>query len=159
MRLWTRLNWAIVAAILASPAQAVVFGNAQDSADFPQGISSFADRVASFSIGTDVDPQFTNGANALGPPDVSFANPFGFTSLGNGGVLILEFTDNFLTGSSMNGMADGIDDLFIFEVVVPESTFISVSADGTAGSFVDIGNLNPAGDGSVRNISIDIDAF
>lgn len=157
---------AITAVLITAPLHAEIFSNAQDSQDFPQGVSSFADMIVEFNSGSVVEDAFLDPTNALGPPDVTFASGaacFGtpsttnclFTSLGNGGSLTVKFTDNFLTGSSTNGMADGIADLFVFEVVVPESTFISVSADGSDGSFIDVGNLAGAGGG----VSIDIDAF
>jgi hypothetical protein len=112
-----------------------------DGITFPDGEKSFADEVFSFEFG---DPEPTSNrdpSEALGPPD----GP-AFT-LGRGGTITLQFTDNSLTGSDS---AD--NDLHIFEVGPDvEDTFVSISTDGM--DFLDVGKVF----GSTS--SIDIDPF
>ena len=68
-------------------------------------------------------------------------------SLGRGGVIVVEFTDNALTGS---GNSDA--DLHIFEIGSDvEDTFVEISQDGI--NFIDVGKVF----GSTS--SIDIDPF
>jgi len=119
--------------------------------DFPAGAISFADAVLSFTPGTGVSSGFDNPQQALGAPD-----GFGrgdepidgqFTlSMGLGGVLVVQFTDNLLTGSD-----DARPDLIIFETGEIESVRVAVSRDGV--SFIDVGVL-----GGV-DTTIDLDRF
>jgi hypothetical protein len=118
-------------------AQATVY----NGIDFPQGAASFADSVVSFVPGSGAAAAFQEPMNALNAPDVNTTNGLAcfqapstanclFTSLGNGGVLTLRFTNNVLTGSSVNGVADGINDLYFWEVGVSEATTLDISKDG-----------------------------
>lgn len=135
-----------------TPASAVVFGGI----DFPDGLISFADRVDDFSqvVGSSgPTAPYSDSANALGAPDYVSVNTCPdapsctFVSLGNGGSITLEFTDNALTGSDDSGF-----DLHIFEIgPAVEDTFVEISKNGT--DFFDIGKVL----GSTS--SIDIDAF
>ncbi|MCC5887197.1 MAG: PEP-CTERM sorting domain-containing protein [Gammaproteobacteria bacterium] len=126
---------------------------------FPQGDISFADEVVSFTLGTGgVTLPHQNPDNALGAPDynnVSNCETFAtdpaenctFVSLGNGGELVLRFTDNALTGSG-----DDSFDLWIFEVgPLVEPTKVDISKDGM--EWFNVGSVGGATAG------IDIDAF
>ncbi len=120
---------------------------------FPQGSISFADVVV------DYDPSAGNGPptavhqtpnSALGAPDSSGRGPEptdGITtvSLGLGGKITLEFTDNLLTGSGNNQ-----PDLVVFETGAVESVRVEISRDGI--SFFDVGIV-----GGLTN-RLDIDA-
>ncbi|MFK7736414.1 MAG: GEVED domain-containing protein [Pirellulaceae bacterium] len=87
---------------------------------------------------------------ALGAPNFSGSGEpqadEGVVSLGPGGLLTLQFTNNFLTGS---GNAD--PDLMLFEVGDSEEVNVSVSVDGVR--FTDVGRASAA------SPLIDIDAF
>jgi len=128
-------------------AQTNVFGGVT----FPNGISSFADRVISYepTFGGGVsplDPTHANPASALGAPDKA-TNPNGAVSIGHGGRIVLEFSNNFLTGS---GNAN--HDLHVFEIgSAVEDTFVEISKDGT--NWTSVGKVFGGTD------SIDIDAF
>lgn len=151
----------------AAPTQAEIISGI----DFPQGALSFADAVASYSPGPGPDPAFVEPANALGVPDVNTTNGLAcflspstanclFTSLGEGGSLILQFTDNLLTGSSPSGsvvgVGDGFNDLYIFEVGVAESTSVEISANGT--DWHNVGQIGGGGSGiGVFSYGFDID--
>jgi hypothetical protein len=158
-----------IAMLSGTTAHAVIIGGI----DFPDGNASFADSVASFTPGTGPAAAFLSSANALGPPDVNTSNGLQcflapstsnclFTSLGNAGMLVLRFTDNALTGSapagSVTGVGDGINELFVFEVGVAESTSVEISKDGS--SWTNVGNIG-AGGGStgVFSYGFDIDKF
>lgn len=126
--------------------QAVTIGGIE----FPDGAVSFADAVVSFDPLENggpgpTDPNFSDPSAALGIPD--YANPTGAVSLGSGGSLILQFTDNRLTGSD-----DSRPDLHIFEIGPDvEDTFVAISQNGI--DWVEIGKVF----GSTS--SIDIDQF
>jgi len=114
---------------------------------FPGGDASFADAVVADSVnlgqGTTIPSGAPNGnpAEALGMPS---ANQAAYT-LGVGGSIVLQFTDNSLTGSG-----DSAFDLHIFEVGPDvEDTFVSISVDGN--SFLDVGKVF----GSTSSIDID----
>ncbi|OHB27200.1 MAG: hypothetical protein A2790_00610 [Phenylobacterium sp. RIFCSPHIGHO2_01_FULL_69_31] len=140
------------AVALGGGAQAEDFGGV----DFPGGISSFADAVVSYQPGLDgASPSagFQGAFNALGAPDYSGANSCAttaacdFVSLGVGGALVLQFTNNVLTGSDSDA-----DDLWIFEIGPDvEDTTVDVSVDGI--TWISVGAVT----GSTRGI--DIDAF
>ncbi len=129
------------------------FGEKFGGIDFPQGAVSFADRVVSydplFSGGpAPTHPNFTDPNEAIGPPNYSGGGSgTGAVSLGSGGRIVLQFTDNALTGS------DSPDhDLYIFEVGPNvEDTFVEISKDGV--TWHSVGKVY----GSTS--SIDIDAF
>lgn len=148
------MNYISTLAILTSLAATSTLAGAEyGGIEFPQGALSFADHVVSY------DPAFSGGAvptnpnhidplSALGVPDHSGGNlgP-GSVSLGAGGRLVLEFTNNRLTGSG-----DADPDIHIFEIGTDvEDTFVDISADGI--TWHAIGKVF----GSTS--SIDIDAF
>lgn len=118
--------------------------------DFPQGAVSFADRVVSYTPGTPgpTGSLFIRPIDSLGPPDYPGGNDQpGSVSLGVGGTIVLEFTNNFLTGSNSTAA-----DLHIFEVGTDvEDTFAEISVDGI--TWFAVGKVS----GSTS--SIDIDAF
>ena len=140
------------AVCLATSAGATIIGGV----DFPQGAVSFADAVVSYA------PVINGGSpsaphrvpvNALGVPNYANDNDCtgnatcAFVSLGQGGVLTLQFVDNLLTGSGSNAF-----DLWIFEVgPAVEDTFVEVSADGT--TWFAVGKVT----GGTRGV--DLDAF
>lgn len=151
----------------AAPTQAELISGI----DFPQGALSFADAVTSYSPGPGPDPAFVEPANALGVPDVNLTNGLAcyaspstanclFTSLGEGGSLVLQFTDNVLTGSSPSGsvagIGDGFNDLYVFEVGVAEETSVEISANGT--DWYNVGQIGGGGGSiGVYNYGFDID--
>jgi len=131
--------------LASSSAHAVIYGGI----NFPDGAISFADSVVSY------DPAFGGGAvptaayqitgSALGIPNYPAADSY--VSLGAGGRIILQFTDNYLTGSNSSA-----PDLHIFEVGPDvEDTDVAISTDGV--TWHEIGKVF----GSTS--SIDIDAF
>lgn len=127
-----------------------------DTITFPQGDISFADVVVEtidsiFANGVPTNPDYIDPAAALGAPDHGAlggsAVGDGAFSLGRGGSIILQFTDNALTGSG-----DMMADLHVFEIGNDvEDTFVSISQDGS--SWLEVGKVF----GSTS--SIDIDPF
>ena len=73
----------------------------------------------------------------------------------------MRFTDNVLSGSSasgsVTGVGDGIDDLYVVEVGVAESTSVEISANGT--DWFNVGNIGGGAGGSIGvfNYGFDID--
>lgn len=120
--------------------------------EFPGGLPSFADKVISynpsFSGGNVPTLPFSDPLEGLNAPDFTSAlEDQGFVSLGSGGQIILEFTDNFLTGSNSAAL-----DLHIFEIGPDvEDTFVAISTDGV--DWKEVGKVFGA------TSSIDIDAF
>lgn len=106
--------------------------------EFPLGNVSFADQVVSFSLGTDSTTQ-TDSSQALGPPD---APPTSRSlSLGNGGVLVVEFVDNRLV--DQDDVEGGVD-LFVFELGpttggLVENFRLEISKDNA--SYIDLGEF------------------
>ncbi len=99
----------------------------QDSVLFKE--ISYADSIVYYDPGalgenTGGEPhkKYQNTNNALGKPDCSAYNDTGFVSLGNGGTLIIKFSDNIL----VNGPGP---DLQIFEVGSDENVNVWVSRD------------------------------
>ena len=95
-------------------------------------------------------PALQDPTNAIGAPNYSgigepIANQ-GAVSLGRGGSLIVQFTNNILTGSG-----NASPDLAVYEVGVSEQVRVEVSADGTNYTFVGIASFD--------NRYIDLDAF
>jgi parallel beta-helix repeat protein len=88
--------------------------------------------------------------NAVGAPDYTgVGEPLagqGVVSLGRGGVLVVQFTDNFLTASD-----DARPDLAIYEVGIPELVRVEVSSDGL--------NYTSVGTASFNNRYIDLDQY
>ncbi|MCA9516917.1 MAG: hypothetical protein KC635_18370, partial [Myxococcales bacterium] len=117
---------------------------------FPGGDASFADAVVSF------DPLFSGGPAAtspfyqfpedvVGPPDWTTDLARGAVSLGNGGRLVMRFTDNALRGSG-----DDAPDLHIFEVGGDvESMYLDISKDGV--NWLSIGKIG----GAISHVDID----
>lgn len=110
------------------------FGRGRRAICLPQGESSFADEVVSFtpgarpSSGTFAEPKY-----ALGVPDYTSTNDPGFLSLGCDGALVLRFADNALVD------VDG-PDLFVFEVgPAVEATELAISQDGR--TWVEVGRI------------------
>ena len=131
--------------------------------EFAGGDISFADRVATYTRGTGLSSLFDDEDQSLGAPDslrrglepsAPRANqnppeaPVATTSLGRGGVLTVQFVDNFLTGSG-----DSRPDLVIFETGSIESVRVEVSRDNV--SFIEVGIVA----GTDNQIDIDKDVF
>jgi hypothetical protein len=121
--------------------------------EFPGGASSFADSVVSYDPNygggaVPTHPNFINPDEALGIPNYTGGGTgTGSVSLGSGGRIVLQFLDNFLTGSDSAAF-----DLHIFEVGPDvEDTFVDISADAV--TWFSVGKVF----GSTS--SIDIDAF
>jgi hypothetical protein len=92
---------------------------------FPQGLRSFADAVVPYTPGNPAPTQPREKAlNALGAPNYAGVNlcssgtNCSFVSLGAGGGLVVQFTDNVLTG---NGTPNY--DLWSFQVDVSGQRF------------------------------------
>jgi len=116
-----------------------------DGIEFPDGEASFADEVVSYAPGSDVGGIYIDPESALGVPDWSSETDIGIVSLGDGGELILRFTNNFLTTS---GNSD--TDLWIFEVGNSIEKFnVAISIDGI--DWIDVGDVV----GSVSGVDID----
>jgi GEVED domain/Dockerin type I domain/Bacterial pre-peptidase C-terminal domain len=125
-----------------------------DDQFFNIGNLAFADTAVSYNPTLAGGPGPTAGLNvsfdALGAPNFSgtgepIANQ-GVVSLGRGGQLVVQFTDNLLTGSG-----NGNPDLVIFEVGDSEEVLVEVSADGN--------RYTAVGRASAASPTIDIDAF
>lgn len=122
-------------------AHAVFIGNAQGGTDFPQGAVSFADAVVSFApgmVGSNPTTENLGATNALGLPNYASGSACTsqancpHVSLGDGGVLVLQFVDNRLTGSGNSAF-----DLWVFEVGPDvEDTYVDISKDGSTWSSV-----------------------
>lgn len=140
----------IVCLMLSVPstAGAVLFGGV----DFPDGAVSFADSVASFN------PVIKNGepiaaaldsSQALGIPNYSGVGGYQYVSLGDGGAITLQFTNNSLTGSGNSNL-----DLWIFEVGPDvEDTFVEISKDNS--TWYSVGKVT----GSTAGVDIDFYGF
>jgi hypothetical protein len=147
---WGGLIAAGALSLAASTAQAEIIGGVE----FPQGDISFADAVVSYTLNPASIPAvvYQGPSNAIGAPDYTGAScasqaACSFVSLGAGGALVLQFTNNVLTGSGNTN-----DDLWIFEVGPNvEDTTVDVSVDGV--TWLSVGLVT----GSTRGI--DIDAF
>ena len=116
-----------------------------DGIEFPLGDLSFADRVISWRVGSNVNEPLDDAGRALGVPDQEM------TSLGNGtgqceSELILEFVDNYLV--DLPG-----DDLYVFERgPAVEATELFISTD--ARNWINVGKI----EGSVRGVDISASA-
>jgi len=104
--------------------------------EFPDGPVSFADAVVSYSPGPDVGADdrgdWSNPEETLGVPD-NDEEGVTVASLGDGGELILQFTDNSLTTSG-----DSTADLHIFEVgAIVERMSLAISTNNS--DWVDLG--------------------
>ncbi len=115
--------------------------------EFPDGAISFADAVYSYTQGSTAAAPYNDPNTALGVPDWPTGAPVTSVSLGNGGSLILQFTDNSLTTSG-----DNTADLHIFEVGgVVEWMNVAISTDAL--SWIDLGDVLG------QPTSIDIDSI
>jgi hypothetical protein len=136
----------LTAFVAGSQASAAIFGGVE----FPAGAVSFADVVVSYQplFGggpAPTNPNYLDPTKALGIPD--YSDPIGSVSLGDGGRITLQFTDNLLTGSNSAAL-----DLWIFEIGPDiEDTFVDISKDGVIWSAVGKVTGSTAG--------IDIDSF
>lgn len=143
MNLYKLFAASSVCAVLAVGASAATIGGI----DFPDGAVSFADSVFDYSPGggfTGAAP-CQDSSKAVGLPDFVTGNCSGYVSLGQGGSIILQFTDNALTTSG-----DSNADLHIFEVgAAVEAMIIEISTN--AMDWIGLGTL------SGQPTSIDID--
>jgi len=114
---------------------------------FPSGAISWADAVVSFTPGDPAASRSRDPNAALGEPDYQgrddAADEATYVSLGHGGELVLEFTDNVLV--------DGEGpDLAIFEIGPEvEPMLVAISEDGQNG-FIDVGRV----EGSTCSVDI-----
>jgi hypothetical protein len=134
----------LVSLAVSTNASAIFYGGV----DFPDGAVSFADVVVDYSpeIGSN-SADVRDPLEALGIPDYTSGPGIDYVSLGDGGSITLQFTDNSLTGS---GNSD--DDLWVFEIGGDvEDTFVEISKDNIL--WLDVGKVGGATSG------IDIDAF
>jgi hypothetical protein len=118
---------------------------------FNTGNFAFADSVVAYAPGNPAPiAGLAVANNALSAPDYTGnGEPLpgeGAVSLGRGGVLTLQFTDNFLTGSNNSN-----PDLVVFEVGDSEEVLVDISVDGT--------NWTNVGRASGASPTVDIDAF
>lgn len=122
---------ALVLMVAGANAYAVPIGGIE----FPDGAISFADTVFSYSPGANVGGTYDDPNDALGIPDWSPSTETGSVSLGVGGSLVLQFTDNSLTTSG-----DATPDLHVFEIGSAVELFnLSISTDAT--NWIDLGDV------------------
>ena len=140
----TALTGPVGSGFSAQAQQQTEFGGVE----FPQGASSFADRLVSFTAGPGVSDNCANGSLALGAPDYERVNDCTtYVSLGNSesvcqAELILEFRDNYLID------VDG-DDIYVFEIgAAVEATELYIGNDGQ--NWIPIGRV----EGSTRGVDI-----
>jgi OOP family OmpA-OmpF porin len=114
---------------------------------FPSGDLSWADAVGSFTPGDPAASRSRDPNAALGAPDYQgtddAADEATYVSIGHGGELVLEFTDNVLV--------DGEGpDLAIFEIGPEvEPMVVAISEDGQNG-FIEVGHV----EGSTCSVDI-----
>ena len=146
------VNNTIVGGSVVTPAAppAATFGD-----DFYRvGSIAFADSVRSYNARAGGGPVPLAGlqvaADSLGAPNYSgIGEPIpgqGAVSLGRGGTLVVQFTNNILTGSD-----DPRPDLAIYEVGSAEQVRVEVSSDNV--NYVSVGNA------SFFSRYVDLDAF
>lgn len=135
----------LAAILILSFSQGICYADLYGGVEFPGGISSFADEVVSYTVGTGgVNSQYMNTSNAIGAPNHN-SGSIQYVSLGSGGNIILRFTDNSLTGSGDNNK-----DLWIFEIGPDvEDTYVDISKNGT--TWLSVGKVT----GSTRGVDID----
>jgi len=122
------------------------FSEEYEGINFPQGESSFADKIVSYQPTGGIDSLRSKPENALGKPDYSSNGHYGIVSLGDEGILVLQFVDNSLTTSG-----DDSPDLWIFEPGDIEPVSVDVSTNGY--DWINVGKT------STNNTGIDIDAY
>lgn len=115
-------------------------GNLKKTVYLPLGPLSFADEVVQVNHPLLLTQEVNN---VLGEPDVieTFDEATGIYSLGLGGTLTIQFTDNALV--DVNG-----PDLYLFEIGQLEPTDLEISKDGK--SWIKIGKI----DGGVAEVDI-----
>ncbi|MBS1634387.1 MAG: OmpA family protein [Bacteroidetes bacterium] len=127
--------WACMGPLLLS-AQEKSYKNGHGGfVKLPLGDISFADKVVSYQKG---DPapiaENSNPQDAVGVPDFDELHVTGFVSLGTGGELVLQFTDNALVN------IDG-PDLYVFEMgKYVEETYLYVSKDNK--TWISVGKIS-----------------
>jgi len=154
LRLLGNISGCLLLASIPTIANAVLIGGVE----FPEGIASFADSVLSYDPvinGSQPTEPHRVPENALGIPDYTGDSDCtgnatcAFVSLGDGGSITLQFTDNLLTGSG-----DASDDLWIFEVGPDvEDTFVDISWDNI--TWHSVGSVG----GSTAGVDIDVFGF
>ena len=154
---------ALVALSFSGSAHAVLV----DGIDFDD--SWFADVVVDYSpvFNLDGEPEspYTDASQALGVPDVDTNSGLQcalspspencrFVSMGDGGSLTLQFTDNFL-----NGDGTPAADLYVLEVGEAEGSKVEISPDGSV--WTEVGTIPAGNDGQIGvfTYGFDIDAF
>jgi hypothetical protein len=123
-----------------------VFAETYNGISIPEGPTSFADEVISYTDDPAVGDNYDNPDDALGVPDYNDSTTLGQVSLGDNGSIVLKFTDNALTTS---GNSD--DDLWIFEVGIVEPGNIAISKNGS--TWINVGSIAGSTSG------VDIDAY
>lgn len=119
----------------SSSVQAEVY----DGVELPDGDVAFADAVIDYTPTDGVNSPYNNPDSAIDVPDGNDV------SLGDEGVLILQFTDNSLTTSG-----DDSNDLWVFEIGPSiEPTSVSISVNGR--DWIEVGQT----EGSTSGIDID----
>ena len=121
---------------------------------YRNGSISFADSIRSYNPRAGGGPVPIAGlqvsTNAIGAPNYTgIGEPIagqGVVSLGRGGSLVVQFTNNVLTGSD-----DPRADLAVYEVGTPEQVHVEVSSDGV--------NYTSVGFASFNSRYIDLDAY
>ncbi|WP_158272147.1 OmpA family protein [Marinicauda salina] len=133
---------AVIAALVAAPAAAqdptpTVYDDGRGGeVRLPQGDISFADAVTSYEMGEPAPIEASRDpAATLGPPDwESLDTADRIVTLGCGGALTLQFTDNALIDVAG-------PDLFVFEVGPDvEPSALAISADGEA--WIEVGAIS-----------------
>ena len=135
--LMTIVAVAIVFALMVVPVQAQEGPVSYGGIEFPLGDVSFADKVVGFNPGSRTGE--SDGSAAIGPPDggkgtgPSVIGDKGDVTLGNGGSITLEFTDNYLID------VEGLD-LYVFEYGPDVEPFkVEISKDGSG--WIELGTV------------------
>jgi len=127
----------IIFLITPEPSMAQKYGGVE----FPDGETSFADKIIDYKPGPGVGDSYDDTSNALGIPNEDHV------CLGDEGILIVQFTNNSLTTSG-----DDAEDLWIFEVGPKiEPTTVYISTNGT--NWINVGFTSGSTSG------VDIDAY
>jgi len=138
----------LVSLVASTNASAIVYGGV----DFPDGAASFADAVVDYSPainGGQPTAPYRDDFEALRIPDYTSGPGIDYVSLGSGGSITLQFTDNSLTGSGDDG-----DDLWVFEIGGDiEDTFVEISKNNI--DWFNVGKVT----GSTQGIDIDLYGF
>lgn len=115
----------------------LTFGKGRRAICLPQGETSFADEVVSFTPGARPSSGiFADPGHVIGRPDYTDNDSPGFLSIGCDGVLVVRFTDNALVD------VEG-PDLYVFEVgPAVEATVLAISEDGQR--WIDVGRIEGA---------------